>query len=71
MASAWSPPRVSEERAREELEEARSWVEGLIGSDQAFRDAIGETSLDYVLVHDYDTGSVALYRLVGNRIERA
>jgi hypothetical protein len=38
-------------------------------NDAAFREAIGEASIDYVLIDDYDTGSVALCRLRGSELE--
>jgi len=64
VASSWQPERVTEERARRDLEEARRWVEELMASDEAFRRVIEGSAIDYVLVDDYDIGSVALCRLV-------
>ncbi|HEX8098891.1 MAG TPA: hypothetical protein VF660_01665, partial [Actinomycetota bacterium] len=66
VASAWR--QVTEERAREALHEARTWVENLLASDEPFRRTVGESSVEYVLVDDYDTGSVELCRLLGDEV---
>jgi hypothetical protein len=68
VASSWQPERVDEERARRDLEDASRWIGGLLADDESFRDVIGASKVDFVLVDDYDTGAVALCRLDGDRI---
>src|SRR4051794_15763950 len=66
VASSWQYRWLTEERARKDLEEARGWVEELLASDDEFRRAVGDSSIDYVLIDDDETGSTALCRLTGN-----
>jgi hypothetical protein len=39
-----------------------------LAADESFRDVVGGSKVDYVLVDDYDVGGVALCRLDGDRI---
>ena len=66
VASAWSLANVTEEHAADELRSARAEVELLLASDAAFRGTIGGSSIEFVLVEDYETGSVAVCRLTGD-----
>jgi len=66
VASSWSLANVTEEYAADDLRKARQEVELLLANDGAFRSSIGESSIDFVLVDDYDTGSVAVCRLLGD-----
>ena len=68
VASDWPIGQVNERRARDDLEQARSWVEELISSDEAFRAVVADSSMDYVLVDEI--GATPLYRLVGESIQR-
>src|SRR5690348_7702828 len=63
VVGSWPSRPVTDAGARKDLEEARSWVEELVASDAAFRDAIGSSAVDYVLVDDYDIGYIRLCRL--------
>jgi hypothetical protein len=60
---------LSADRAYDDLLSARSRVERLLVDDEGFREAVGESAIEYTLVDDYDTGSAALCRLVGDRLE--
>ena len=63
VASAWLPMDLNDERARGELEHAQEYVNELFSEDAAFRDAVGGSSIDVVLVHDYEGGSFSLCRM--------
>jgi hypothetical protein len=52
-----------------DLEPARDQTEALLTNDAARRAVVGESRIDYVLVDDYDVGSVAVCRLIGHSIE--
>lgn len=69
VASSWLPENLTEARAREDLEPVRQQTEALHAGDAAFRAVIGTSRIDYVLVDDYDIGSIALCRLAGPDIE--
>jgi hypothetical protein len=69
VASAWLPMDLDEARARGELEHAQQYVNELFSEDAAFRDAVGGSSIDVVLVHDYDTGSLSLCRMGPDGVE--
>jgi hypothetical protein len=62
VASAWQHQNVTEATARRELETAREQLDALLADDAAFREAIGSSRFDYVLVEDYEKG-VAICRL--------
>jgi hypothetical protein len=65
VESTWWVENVSEERARADLDQARRCTEELLASDERFRDAVGESKIDYVLLDDYGKmGAVAICRLV-------
>lgn len=66
--SAWQSQNVAEATARPELETARMELEALVAEDSAFREAVGSSRFDYVLVEDYEKG-VAICRLVGSDLE--
>ena len=68
VASAWQHQNVTEASARRDLETARKQLDALVAEDGAFREAIGWSRIDYVLVEGYERG-VAICRLVGNDIE--
>ena len=69
VASTWQFDRVTEESAAKDLREAKAWVEQLVATDEPFRRAVGESSIDYFLVDDYEIGYWKLCRLVDNDIE--
>jgi hypothetical protein len=70
-ASAWSDAgQVTEEVARAELGRARANVEELL-DDAAFRALVGDRSVRYELVSDYETGSVMLCTLRNGALEWA
>jgi hypothetical protein len=54
---------LTADRARADFQEAKGWVEDLYTSDAAFREALGSSELDYVLVEDLDMGYIILCRL--------
>lgn len=69
VASSWLPENLTEAKAREDLEPVREQTEALHAGDAAFRAVVGTSQIDYVLVDDYDIGSIALCRLTGPEIE--
>lgn len=69
VASAWRPENLTDAKARDELEAVRAKTEELVAADAMFRDVVGLSRVDYVLVDDYDTGSIALCRLAGGELE--
>jgi hypothetical protein len=69
VASAWLPMDLTEERARTELEQAQVQVNELLSEDAAFRDSIGGSAINLVLVHDYETGSLPLCRIAAEGVE--
>jgi hypothetical protein len=62
-ASSWQLENVSEERARSDLDGARARVAALLSEDAEFEGAIDGSTIQYVLVEDYEIGSVAICRL--------
>ena len=54
---------LTTDRARADFQEAKGWVEALYASDAEFREALGSSELDYVLVEDLDMGYIILCRL--------
>jgi hypothetical protein len=68
VASAWVPMDLTEQRARDELEQAQVEVDSLC-EITAFRDAVGGSPIEVVLVHDYDTGSLPLCRMTADGVE--
>jgi hypothetical protein len=70
VASTWQPQNVTEARARDDLETARRRTEALLARDASFRAVVGPSRIEYVLVDDYETGSVAICRLAGGEIQR-
>jgi hypothetical protein len=60
VASAWLPENLTEDRALAELSEARTRIERLRASDNRFSNFLGDSTLAFVLVDDYDTGSIVL-----------
>lgn len=69
VASSWQFRQVTSLRARKDLEEAKRWIEQLLGSDEAFRRTVGTSSITYVLVDDYETGYTRMCRLVDDDLE--
>jgi hypothetical protein len=69
VASSWLPENLTEERARSDLESAQAAIEDLRLADEAFRDLLAGSTLDVVLVSDYDTGSIALCRATSTGVE--
>jgi hypothetical protein len=68
VASAWVPMDLTEERARGELRLAQVRVDELC-LDEGFRDAVGGSPIDVVLVHDYETGNLPLCRMGADDVE--
>jgi len=68
VASAWVPMDLTEERARGELRLAQVRVDELC-QDEDFRDAVGGSPIDVVLVHDYETGNLPLCRMGADDVE--
>lgn len=69
VVSSWWHDNVSRSRASEELYAARAATEDLLAGNPDFATAVGTSELDYVLVIDYEIGSIALCRLVGDVLE--
>ena len=63
VASSWQLTNMTEERARTDLDAARVRVDELLREDVEFQGAIDGSTIEYVLVDDYDTGVVAICRL--------
>jgi hypothetical protein len=68
VASTWAPMDLTDERARAELVEAQIRVDELC-EDEGFRDAVGGSPIDLVLVHDYETGNLPLCRMGADGVE--
>jgi hypothetical protein len=60
---------VTEARARDDLETARSRTEALLADDAAFRSVVGPSSIEYVLLDDYEIGAIAICRLADGEIQ--
>jgi hypothetical protein len=69
VASRWLPENLTEAYATDDLESAQTSVQSLLADDEEFRDVVGGSSIDYVLVDDYDIGSIALCRLSDDGLE--
>lgn len=63
VASSWQLENVTEDRARADLDAARDRVAALLTDDTEFQRAIGGSTIEYVLVDDYDIGSVPICHL--------
>jgi hypothetical protein len=63
VASSWQLENVTEERARSDLDAARARVDALLREDAEFHGAIDGSTIEYLLVDDYEIGSVAICRL--------
>jgi hypothetical protein len=68
VATAWAPMDLTEERARGELVQAQIRVEELC-EDDAFREAVGGSPIDLVLVHDYESGNLPICRIGADGVE--
>ena len=62
VASSWQLDNVTEERARNDLDGARRLV-ALLSEEAEFQSAIDGSTIEYVLVKDYEIGSVEICRL--------
>jgi hypothetical protein len=60
---------VTEARARDDLEAARTRTQGLLADDPDFRSVVGPSKIDYLLVDDYEIGAVAICRLADGGIQ--
>jgi hypothetical protein len=69
VASTWQLQNVTEARARDDLEPARSRTEALLADDPGFRSVVGASRIEYVLVDDYEIGAVAICRLADDEIQ--
>ena len=65
----WDAGTLTDKYAREALGRAKEGVEELLASDPGFGAAIGDSTIDYVLVDDYDIGAITLCRLVGDDLK--
>jgi hypothetical protein len=63
VANAWTLANTTEDDAATNLRAARAEIDSLLATDEEFRNAIGASTVDVVLVDDYDTGYVAICRL--------
>lgn len=69
VASSWRLENVNLESGRAELLAAQAMIRQLLVEDERFRAALGGSQVDYVLVDDYEIGSVAIARLADNILE--
>ena len=61
---------MTEDYAAATRRAAQAEIDARLESDEAFRDVIGGSRMDVVLVDDYDTGAVAICRLAeGGELE--
>lgn len=68
VTSSWLPPYATAATARADLDAGRAQTEQLLASDERFRGIVGQLEVEYVVVADYDTTTVAIARLAGDEL---